>query len=130
LRSFSKSQKRRISTTCTRFFADYKCRFEISAESTIMDSTQLAVNEGTEVVASGPAPAVLNQQEVPVTTAPEISTIPAVEGAFVIPSALTILAKQFLSPVFGNMTMDHLKATMRSIFVFFSGLGSLDCMHS
>jgi hypothetical protein len=93
-----------------------------------MDSTQLAVNEGSEVVASGPAPAVLNQQEV--TAAPEISTIPAVEGAFVIPSALTILAKQFLSPVFGNMTMDHLKATMRSIFVFFSGLGSLDFMHS
>ena len=113
---------------CTHLFADYKCRFEISAEPTIMDSTQLAVNEGSEVVASEPAPAVLNQQEV--TAAPEISTIPAVEGAFVIPSALTILAKQFLSPVFGNMTMDHLKATMRSISVFFSGLGSLDFMHS
>jgi len=112
------------------FFADYICRFKLSAESTIMDSTQLAVNEGSEVVASEPAPAVLNQEEVPVTTAPEISTIPAVEGAFRIPSALTVLAKQFLSPVFGNMTMDHMKATMRSISVFFSGLGSLDFMHS
>ena len=86
-----------------------------------MESTQLAVNEGSEVVVSGPAPAVLNQEEVPVTTAPEISTIPAVEGAFRIPSALTVLAKQFLSPVFGNMTMDHLKATMRSFSFFLVG---------